>query len=96
MGGARCGTADSSFRMTGLYGWRNGWGPPVLGPCASKPILWSGLISLNAAERARFFFKKWGGVRKDLTKRMLHGRTYDEMPPLRGVEPCGRSQGFTR
>ena len=46
--------------------------------------------------RARAVFKKWGGVRKDLTKRMLHGRTYDEMPPLRGVEPCGRSQGFTR
>jgi protein gp37 len=28
----------------------------------------------------RFFFKQWGGVRKDLTGRKLHGRTYDEMP----------------
>lgn len=27
-----------------------------------------------------FFFKQWGGVRKDLTGRLLHGRTYDEMP----------------
>lgn len=27
-----------------------------------------------------FFFKQWGGVRKDLTGRRLHGRTYDEMP----------------
>lgn len=27
-----------------------------------------------------FFFKQWGGVRKDLTGRELHGRTYDEMP----------------
>lgn len=27
-----------------------------------------------------FFFKQWGGVRKDLTGRMLRGRTYDEMP----------------
>ena len=27
-----------------------------------------------------FFFKQWGGVRKDVTGRMLHGRTYDEMP----------------
>jgi protein gp37 len=27
-----------------------------------------------------FFFKQWGGVRKDITGRMLHGRTYDEMP----------------
>ena len=27
-----------------------------------------------------FFFKQWGGVRKDLTGRLLFGRTYDEMP----------------
>lgn len=27
-----------------------------------------------------FFFKQWGGVRKDKTGRMLHDRTYDEMP----------------
>ena len=29
-----------------------------------------------------FFFKQWGGTRKDLTGRDLHGRTYDEMPRL--------------
>ncbi len=27
-----------------------------------------------------FFFKQWGGVRKHLTGRKLHDRTYDEMP----------------
>jgi len=27
-----------------------------------------------------FFFKQWGGVRKDLTGRKLFGRTYDTMP----------------
>lgn len=27
-----------------------------------------------------FFFKQWGGIRKDLTGRLLHNRTYDEMP----------------
>ncbi|MBM4169724.1 MAG: phage Gp37/Gp68 family protein [Ignavibacteria bacterium] len=27
-----------------------------------------------------FFFKQWGGVRKDLTGRELNGRMYDEMP----------------
>ena len=27
-----------------------------------------------------FFFKQWGGVRKDLAGRLLRGRTYDEMP----------------
>jgi protein gp37 len=27
-----------------------------------------------------FFFKQWGGIRKDLTGRKLNGRTYDEIP----------------
>jgi protein gp37 len=27
-----------------------------------------------------FFFKQWGGIRKDLTGRELNGRTYDDMP----------------
>jgi protein gp37 len=27
-----------------------------------------------------FFFKQWGGVRKDLTGRELNGKTYNEMP----------------
>jgi protein gp37 len=27
-----------------------------------------------------FFFKQWGGVRKEFAGRELHGRTYDEMP----------------
>ena len=31
-------------------------------------------------EKVAFFFKQWGGVRKDLTGRELHGRTYEEMP----------------
>lgn len=29
-----------------------------------------------------FFFKQWGGVRKDVKGRELHGRTYDEMPQV--------------
>jgi len=29
-----------------------------------------------------FFFKQWGGVRKERTGRELYGRTYDEMPLL--------------
>ena len=32
------------------------------------------------AARVPFFFKQWGGVRKDLTGREFHGRTYDEIP----------------
>ena len=29
-----------------------------------------------------FFFKQWGGVRKDLAGRELDGRTYDAMPDI--------------
>jgi len=32
------------------------------------------------AARVPFFFKQWGGIRKDLTGRELNGRTYSEMP----------------
>jgi len=32
------------------------------------------------AARVPFFFKQWGGTRKDLAGRELNGRTYDEMP----------------
>lgn len=32
-----------------------------------------------------FFFKQWGGVRKDLAGRLLNGRTYDEMPSFHGA-----------
>lgn len=35
-----------------------------------------------------FFFKQWGGVRKDLAGRELHGRTYDEMPARRPRTPA--------
>ncbi len=31
-------------------------------------------------QRVPFFFKQWGGVRKKNAGRVLHGRTYDEMP----------------
>lgn len=32
------------------------------------------------AGKVPFFFKQWGGTRKDLTGRTLNGRIYDEMP----------------
>jgi protein gp37 len=34
-----------------------------------------------------FFFKQWGGVRKEMAGRELHGRTYDEMPALGEASP---------
>ena len=32
--------------------------------------------------RVPFFFKQWGGVRKNLTGRELDGETYDGLPPI--------------
>lgn len=33
-------------------------------------------------QKVPFFFKQWGGFRKDLTGRLLNGKTYDEMPEI--------------
>jgi protein gp37 len=33
-------------------------------------------------QKIPFFFKQWGGTRKKRTGRLLHGRTYDEMPKI--------------
>ncbi|MGX7004203.1 DUF5131 family protein [Caballeronia sp. KNU42] len=46
--------------------------------------------------RTAFFFKQWGGIRKDRTGRELNGRTYDEMPRHRNPraevgDPVARS-----
>ncbi|MBI4028009.1 MAG: phage Gp37/Gp68 family protein [Verrucomicrobia bacterium] len=43
------------------------------------------------AAKVPFFFKQWGGVRKDLTGRELNGRTYDEMP-RHPITPSRREQ----
>ena len=42
------------------------------------------------AADAAFFFKQWGGVRKDRTGRLLSGRTYDDMPLNRPVIPVAK------
>ena len=38
--------------------------------------------------KVAFFFKQWGGVRKDLTGRMLNSRTYDEYPRVAQEHPA--------
>lgn len=38
------------------------------------------ILAQCRAASVPFFFKQWGGVRKDLTGRLLHNQTYDEMP----------------
>ncbi len=52
------------------------------GPGA-RPMKPAWVDDIHAQCRAHgvpFFFKQWGGVRKDRTGRELHGRTYDELP----------------
>ncbi len=52
---------------------------------AARPIKREWVNSIHrqcTSSNVPFFFKQWGGVRKDMTGRELHGRTYDEMPVL--------------
>lgn len=42
---------------------------------------WAQSIRVQCADAGvAFFFKQWGGVRKDRTGRLLNGKTYDDMP----------------
>jgi protein gp37 len=41
-----------------------------------------------------FFFKQWGGVRKDLTGRKLNGRIYDEIPLERDKNSSQQALSF--
>jgi protein gp37 len=47
-----------------------------------KPEWVESIFSQCRQVNVRFFFKQWGGIRKDMTGRQLHGRTYDEMPAV--------------
>ncbi len=52
------------------------------GPRA-RPMKGAWVSEIHAAcveQGVAFFFKQWGGVRKDLTGRLLEGRTWDEFP----------------
>ncbi|MFA5833910.1 MAG: phage Gp37/Gp68 family protein [Bacteroidota bacterium] len=54
------------------------------GPGA-RPMEKAWLLSLLKKcrkSKSAFFFKQWGGVRKDLTGRRLNGRIYNEMPKV--------------
>lgn len=43
----------------------------------------SSILRQCRAAGVAFFFKQWGGIRKDLTGRRLNGRHYNEMPAAR-------------
>lgn len=47
-----------------------------------KPIWVDEIEQMCRQAGTAFFFKQWGGKNKKAAGRMLHGRTYDEMPAL--------------
>jgi protein gp37 len=58
-----------------IVGGESGWG------ARRMEIEWvREIFRVCRQQNVPFFFKQWGGVRKDLTGRTLRGRTYDEMP----------------
>lgn len=50
-----------------------------------KPEWVKSILRQCRAARTAFFFKQWGGVRKDLTGRKLDGTVYNEMPSRIGL-----------
>jgi protein gp37 len=55
---------------------------------AARPMQQEWVHSIHrqcARKKVAFFFKQWGGVRKDMTGRELNGRTYDAMPAVQCV-----------
>lgn len=45
-----------------------------------KPEWVQSILKQCRQANVAFFFKQWGGARKDITGRELNGRTYDELP----------------
>lgn len=45
-----------------------------------KPEWVESILKQCRQAKVAFFFKQWGGTRKDITGRELNGRTYDELP----------------
>ncbi|HYL89157.1 MAG TPA: phage Gp37/Gp68 family protein [Burkholderiales bacterium] len=50
-----------------------------------KPEWVNSILRQCRAAGTAFFFKQWGGVRKDLSGRKLNGAFYNEMPPRTGT-----------
>jgi protein gp37 len=67
------------FDMTGIH-WAIVGGESGHGARAMQPEWVDNIHRLCGEQDVRFFFKQWGGVHKSKAGRMLHGRTYDDMP----------------
>ncbi|KJU86021.1 phage protein Gp37/Gp68 [Candidatus Magnetobacterium bavaricum] len=49
--------------------------------CRTMKAEWAGSVRDQCnASHVPFFFKQWGGIRKNITGRLLDGKTWDEMP----------------
>jgi protein gp37 len=69
------GTLDLSGIAWVIVDGESGWGARPIKPA------WVRRIRRQCRQaRVPFFFKQWGGPRKDRTGRVLDGRTWDEMP----------------
>lgn len=58
----------------------------------ARPMASEWVLSIQrqcAKAKVPFFFKQWGGVRKNTTGRELNGHTFDEMPELSRNQPLG-------
>jgi protein gp37 len=58
-----------------IVGGESGPGARVM-----KPEWVESILKQCRRAKVAFFFKQWGGTRKDMTGRELNGRTYDELP----------------
>ncbi|AVQ12938.1 Phage protein Gp37/Gp68 [Leptospira santarosai] len=61
----------------------------------SRPLEERWVLSIKnqcKKNRVPFFFKQWGGVRKQITGRMLHGKTFDEFPKIQKIDAPVRSK----
>jgi protein gp37 len=70
------------FDMSGLH-WAIVGGESGRGARPMKKDWVERILQICRDDSVAFFFKQWGGVRKKVLGRKLHGRTYDEMPTIR-------------
>lgn len=68
-----------NFNMSGIH-WAIVGGESGHGARPMEQFWVENILNLCRTSKVAFFFKQWGGVQKSKTGRILHGRTYDEMP----------------
>jgi protein gp37 len=67
------------FDLSGIH-WAIVGGESGHGARAMHPEWVENIHRICQGQQVLFFFKQWGGVHKSKTGRVLHNRTYDEMP----------------